>query len=270
MSSRYARLLCIETNELEKIFALGGKSLPRLVKVGFYTGAIDCVRAEGVQEPQKIVAILGDLQKCLDFLTNTVKNASQLSEDTVYQIHKITLKSNRIKSSYDGENTILYLTHPGVYRKLLVTTSLTPEKIVHYTHQSKVPSEMNLFVVMMRVSGFPPFYCLLPRGENTSPFAMAAWIQAIFGRIHPFTDGNDRVSRLLASLPLIHAGYPFINVRVHKRKQVLLTVQTTPLMNVLASLMLDSINYIRSLPPTSPEDERYQISAVLGITRLSS
>jgi hypothetical protein len=63
ISSRYARLLCIETNELEKVFALGGESLPRLVKVGFYTGAIDLVKAEGVQEPQKIVAILGDLQK---------------------------------------------------------------------------------------------------------------------------------------------------------------------------------------------------------------
>jgi len=63
ISSRYARLSCIETNELEKVFALGGESLPRLVKVGFYTGAIDRIKAEGIQEPQKIVAILEDLQK---------------------------------------------------------------------------------------------------------------------------------------------------------------------------------------------------------------
>ena len=63
MSTRYARLVCIETNELEKVFTLGGESLPRLVKVGFHTGAIDRVKADGVQEPQKIVVILGDLQK---------------------------------------------------------------------------------------------------------------------------------------------------------------------------------------------------------------
>lgn len=63
ISSRYARLLCIETNEIEKVFALGGESLPRLVKVGFYTGAIDRIGAHGVQEPQKIVSILGDLQE---------------------------------------------------------------------------------------------------------------------------------------------------------------------------------------------------------------
>jgi len=237
------------------------------VKVGFYTGAIDRIKAEGIQEPQKIVAILEDLQKCLDFVTQIVKNPSQLSEDTICQIHKITLKSNRIGSYYDGENTILYLTHPGVYRKRLVTTSLMPGNIVQYTHQSQVPSEMNLFVGMMRK-------CL--EEKDTSPLAMAAWINAMFGRIHPFTDGNGRVSRLLASVPLIRAGYPFINVRAHKREeylQALFTAQTTadlqPLMNVLASSMLDSIDYIRSLPPTSPEDEQYRFSADLGITRLS-
>jgi hypothetical protein len=63
--SRYARLLCIETNEIEGVFALGGESLPRLVKVGFYTGAINRVGAEGVQEPQKIVSILGDLHEVI-------------------------------------------------------------------------------------------------------------------------------------------------------------------------------------------------------------
>jgi hypothetical protein len=65
---------------------------------------------------------------------------------------------NEFISLQDGENTIFYLTQPGVYRKRLVTTSLTPDNIVQYTHQSKVPSEMNLFVGMMRASGFPPFF----------------------------------------------------------------------------------------------------------------
>lgn len=173
------------------------------------------------------------------------------------------MKSSRIGSHYDGENTIFYLTHLGVYRKRLITTSLAPDEIVQYTHQSIVPSEMNLFVGMMRS-------CL--EEKDISPFAMAA---ATFARIHPFTDGNGRVSRLLASLPLIHAGYPFINVRAHKREEYLQAIfkaQATgdlqPLMDVFASSMLDSIDYIRSLPPTSPEDAQYRISADLGNTRL--
>ena len=145
-------------------------------------------------------------------MTQIVKNPGQLSEDTICQIHKVTLKSNRIGSYnvrlpqasanddefislQDGENTILYLNHLGVYRKRLVTTSLTPENIVQYTHQSKVPSEMNLFVGMMKVSSSPPnFLSSLEVGlqkcleeKDAPPFAMAAWIHAMFGRIHPFT-----------------------------------------------------------------------------------
>ena len=61
-SNRYARLVCIETNEFEKVFTLAGESLPRLVKLGFYTGAIDRVMAGGVQKREIIVSILGDLQ----------------------------------------------------------------------------------------------------------------------------------------------------------------------------------------------------------------
>jgi hypothetical protein len=63
ISSRYTRLLCIETNEIENVFMLGGESLPRLVNAGFHAGAINGVKAEGVQEPQKIISILGDLQE---------------------------------------------------------------------------------------------------------------------------------------------------------------------------------------------------------------
>ncbi|KAM6501971.1 Fido domain containing protein [Amanita muscaria] len=138
--------------------------------------------------------------------------------------------------------------------------------IVQYTHQSKVPSEMNLFLDMMKK-------CL--EEKDISPFAAAAWIHMAFGRIHPFTDGNGRVARLLASLPLIQAGYPPINVRVHKREEyleALFKAQTTLdlqiLMDFFASSMLDSIDYIRSLPPTSPEDEQYRFDPDLGITRL--
>ena len=55
---------------------------------------------------------------------------------------------------------------------------------------------------------YPPFHC-------ECPFT-------VFHKMHRKPqDGNGRVSRLLASLPLIHAGYPFINVRVHKREEYL-------------------------------------------------
>ncbi|KDR83625.1 hypothetical protein GALMADRAFT_657994 [Galerina marginata CBS 339.88] len=40
---RHSRLLAIESNEIEHVFLLGGKSLVKLVRAGFYTGVIECV-----------------------------------------------------------------------------------------------------------------------------------------------------------------------------------------------------------------------------------
>jgi hypothetical protein len=69
-----------------------------------------------------------------------------------------------------------------------------PGDIVQYTHQSKVLYEMEQFVGMMRASGNPHFFiisdlcsqkCL--EAKNVSPFAMAAWVHAVFAWIHPFT-----------------------------------------------------------------------------------
>ena len=39
-------------------------------------------------------------------------------------------------------------------------------------------------------------------------------------------DGNGRVSRLLASIPLIRAGYPPINIRLHIRAEYLQALNT--------------------------------------------
>ena len=50
---------------------------------------------------------------------------------------------------------------------------------------------------------YPPFHC-------ECPFT-------VFHKMHRKPqDGNGRVSHLLASLPLIHASYPFINVHAHE------------------------------------------------------
>ncbi|KAJ7066352.1 fido domain-containing protein [Mycena amicta] len=45
-----------------------------------------------------------------------------------------------------------------------------------------------------------------------NPFAVASWIHLVLARCHPFDDGNGRVNRLVASIPLLMAGYPPIYI----------------------------------------------------------
>ncbi|EED78680.1 predicted protein [Postia placenta Mad-698-R] len=44
--------------------------------------------------------------------------------------------------------------------------------------------------------------------DDVDPFATAAWVQHTFVSIHPFEDGNGRLSRILSSIPLLRMGLP--------------------------------------------------------------
>lgn len=57
-------------------------------------------------------------------------------------------------SLQDGEDQVFYLTHPGVYRRGLVSTTDMDGGVVQYTHHSKVHSEMKQFVGIMKVCDF--------------------------------------------------------------------------------------------------------------------
>ncbi|KAJ7199224.1 fido domain-containing protein, partial [Mycena pura] len=51
----------------------------------------------------------------------------------------------------------------------------------------------------------------------TNPFAVASWLHLVLARCHPFDDGNGRVTRLVASIPLLLAGYPPICISLAQR-----------------------------------------------------
>jgi len=57
-------------------------------------------------------------------------------------------------------------------------------------------------------------------GEARQPAeAVGAFVRAYLGfmRIHPFFDGNGRVARLVANIPVLRAGYPPITVPMERR-----------------------------------------------------
>ena len=57
-------------------------------------------------------------------------------------------------------------------------------------------------------------------GEARQPAAaIGAFVRAHLGfvRIHPFFDGNGRVARLVANIPVLRAGYPPITIPMERR-----------------------------------------------------
>jgi Fic family protein len=76
-------------------------------------------------------------------------------------------------------------------------------------------------------------------GRMTSPFLKAAHLQHLFSAIHPFADGNGRVSRLIASLPLLGAGFPPIMVKSERKSEYYTALrEVRPLSSLTTSLSI--------------------------------
>ena len=53
------------------------------------------------------------------------------------------------------------------------------------------------------------------------PFGDYIWLHATFARIHPFADGNGRMARLLANVPLVAGGHPVVDIPATARDRYL-------------------------------------------------
>lgn len=55
------------------------------------------------------------------------------------------------------------------------------------------------------------------KGKELNPVELAAWTHAEFVKIHPFTDGNGRTSRLIMNYQLMAEGFPPISIAKEDR-----------------------------------------------------
>ncbi len=55
------------------------------------------------------------------------------------------------------------------------------------------------------------------RPGKSAPFDDYIWLHATFARIHPFADGNGRLARLLATVPLVASGQPVVDIPAEAR-----------------------------------------------------
>jgi Fic family protein len=127
-------------------------------------------------------------KKAMDFLSKYLGKDDPITEGTVRELHKITVKGVR-----GGQ------AEPGNYRKIqnYVVNSLTKEIIYTPPAPLEVPHLMREFVEWVN------------KAEDVSPVLVAGIAQFQFVHIHPFVDGNGRTARLLSTLILYKTGYDF-------------------------------------------------------------
>ncbi len=102
----------------------------------------------------------------------------------------------------------------------LILKGIEPENAGRYrTVNVRIVGAEHLPPDQLRVPGLMEQFVAWSRGEGAAlhPVERAARVHGEFVKIHPFTDGNGRTSRLLMNLELMKAGYPAAVLPVEQR-----------------------------------------------------
>jgi Fic family protein len=115
--------------------------------------------------------------KAYDFMMRCVAERRPLDENTVKDIHQMLMEN---------------IQPGGIYRNVNI-------RITGAGFQPPSPSEM-----YMQIKNF---YADFPYKAVIHAIDRAAWVHAEFVRIHPFTDGNGRTSRMIMNYQLMSDGW---------------------------------------------------------------
>lgn len=116
----------------------------------------------------------------------------------------------------------------GVYRRVEV-------RIIGAGFKPPVPYEMYRQI--------KKFFQDLPYRTDLNPMELAAWTHAEFVKIHPFVDGNGRISRMLMNYQLMTSGFLPVSVAKENRLEYFAALEAyavggdlTPFAEMVAAL----------------------------------
>lgn len=157
------------------------------------------------------------------FVEDLVTKQQPLDEYSIKSLHQLVLKN------IDADNA-------GRYRQVNVLISGANHKPPQAV---QVPEQMEAFIEWYTTDA-----------QALHPVERAARVHGEFVKIHPFTDGNGRTSRLLMNLVLMQSGFPATVIEVEQRLayyEALDTAHCTGDYSSFITLVTDSVK--RSFEP---------------------
>ena len=170
--------------------------------------------------------------KAFAYVQKCVAEDKPLDESIVKDIHALLM-----------ENILL----GGVYRNVEV-------RITGAGHKPPVPSEMYRQV--------KNFFADLPYRNDLNAIELAAWTHAEFVRIHPYTDGNGRTSRMIMNYQLLLNGFLPVSIAKETRLEYFEALETyavngdlAPFAEMIAGLEQQRLEeYIAIVEEQAPSD----------------
>ena len=147
-----------------------------------------------------------------------VKEAALDKEHTLTEYFIRTLHKTLLREDYtvyrelpNGLQTS-YVVHAGQYKTRPNSVITATGERFEYASPEETPALM---------AGLLQWYHKAESSGELSPIELAALFHYRYIRIHPFEDGNGRISRLLVNYILCRHGYPMIVVKTKDKKNYL-------------------------------------------------
>ncbi|MCK5542676.1 MAG: Fic family protein [Desulfobacterales bacterium] len=145
--------------------------------------------------------------KAIDLIYNLVENQNSFTEKELFSLHKAV----QTKEVVD-----VYKPIGGWKKEPNSTIAVVEDKqvVFEYAPPGDVPLLMeNWFELYREIDQS------LKLNDRKSALAAYVQLHVSFVRIHPFFDGNGRLARLIANIPVLKSGLPPIIIPREQRKQ---------------------------------------------------
>jgi Fic family protein len=147
--------------------------------------------------------------EAINFLLSIVKDARPISESEIRSLHKMILvEPYEVDArTADGLATRKRI-NLGEYKTSANHVKTTTGEMHYYASPEETPAKMQELM---------EWYNEVNDTENIHPIIAAALFHHKFVSIHPFDDGNGRLSRILMNLILMQKGYPPVVIKMDDR-----------------------------------------------------
>lgn len=128
-----------------------------------------------------------------------------LTESFIRELHRVLLREDyTVCRQLNDGNTSSYIVHAGQYKTRPNSVKTVTGEIFEYASPEETPALMTDLL---------QWYNQAEKEGTMTPIEMASLFHYRYIRIHPFEDGNGRISRLMVNYILHRHGYPMIVVK---------------------------------------------------------
>jgi Fic family protein len=195
------RQWAIETGILERLYTLSEGATKTLIERGLDAAFIS--HDDTNKPPNEVLNIIRDQHQAIEGLYDFISGNRPLGTSYVKELHVVLTAHQRTYEAVDtlGRRVTPLLPH-GEWK--LLPNSLDAKDSVQFCSPLHVDSEMERLLRLHAEH----------EAAEVPPNVEAAWLHHRFTLIHPFTDGNGRVARCLATLVFLKANwFPLVITR---------------------------------------------------------